>query len=51
MIKYTEGINHYGEIIKKIDKNITLEGFPVCGADEDWECLMLCKNSKENRKE
>ena len=51
MIKCTAGINHYGEILKKIDKHNKTAACPGCGADEDWEHVILCEKSKENREE
>ena len=51
MIKCATGINIYGDRIKKIDKSNTKAFFPLCGADEDWEPVMLCEKNRENKEE
>ena len=48
MIKSSAGMNHYEEITKKIDKNITEVACHVRGADEYWEHVMFCENNREN---
>ena len=44
MIKFVAVINHYGNIIKNIYKRNATSVRPECGADEDWEDVILCEN-------
>ena len=43
MIKCAAGMNHYGERIKKIDKNNETTACLVHGADEYWEHVIFAK--------
>ena len=49
MMKCSEVKNDHGNRIKKADKSDTTVVCPSCGADEDWEHVMLCEKSEENR--
>ena len=40
-------MNIYVNRIRKIDKMNATSVFPVCGADEDWDDVMLHKRSRK----
>ena len=48
MIKCVACINHYGDIIKKIDKSNATVVCPAFRVNYYWEHTPLCENSKEN---
>ena len=49
--KLHKGVNHYGQMIKRIDKSNEIVACPSCGGIEDWDHVALCEHGKNKRDE
>ena len=47
MIKCEECMNHYGNIIRRMDKTSMIEVWPAYAVNEDWEHVALFEKNKE----